>query len=144
MFTVVATQDIKRPPAEVFAFAGEYRNDPAWRKGVVAMSYENADSPRVGVRTSEAMRSMGREHLTIAEIVDFTPGRRTAFKAVSGPVPCDGFREFTEIPSGTRFTYSLTLRPAGFWRLLEPVLKSMFAKQAVADLERLRARLEAR
>ena len=144
MFTVVATRDISRPVSEVFAFAGDNRNDPAWRKGVISMSYENAESPRVGVRTREAMRSMGMEHLIIAEIVELTPDRRTAFRTLSGPVQCDGFREFMQIPSGTRFTCSLTLRPSGFWRLLEPVLKSLFAKQIKADVEILRTYLESR
>ena len=144
MFTVVAAEDIKRPAAEVFAFAAEYGNDPAWRKGVVAMSYENAKSAHAGIRTREVMRSMGAEHLIIAEIVEFSPGRRTAFRTISGPIQCDGFRQFAEIPGGTRFTYSLTLRPAGPWRLLEPLLRYLFAKQARADVESLRTRLEAR
>ena len=144
MFTVAATQDIRRPIDEVFAFAGEYRNDPAWRKGVVAMGYESGESPGVGVRTRETMRSMGAEHLIIGEIVEFSPGRRTAFRTISGPVQCHGFREFTQVPQGTRFSYSLTLCPAGHWRLLEPLLRYVFAKQVRSDVEHLRARLEAR
>ena len=141
MFTVTASEDIKRKPDEVFAFAGEYLNDPSWRKGVTSMVYETSEHPKIGIRTRETMRSMGRNVVTIAQVTEFSP-IRTAFRSVSGPVACDGYREFFASQTGTWFTYSLTLRPTGFLRLLEPLLRTMFAKQARDDVRRLKLILE--
>lgn len=141
MFTVTAAEDIHRPRSEVFIFAGDYRNDPAWRSGVTEMIIEGVDSLAVGVRTKETMRSLGRTAITIAEITEFSDSR-TGFRSVSGPVACDGTREFLDIPSGTRMMYSLTLRPSGLLKLVEPLLAMVLRRQVFADMRRLRRLLE--
>jgi hypothetical protein len=142
MFTVTASAEIHCPPDRVFGFAGDYANDPAWRAGVLAMTCEPPGPPARGTRTRETMRSMGRTVVTVGEVVEFSPGR-TAFRSISGPVPCEGSREFLATPAGTtRFTYTLTLRPTGLLGLLAPILRSILAKQVRADVARLRQRLE--
>ena len=142
MFTVSISEKIGRPPEAVFAFAGDYANDPLWRKGVLAMSYESGVPPAVGTRTRETMRSLGRTAVTIAEITEYSPAR-TAFRSLAGPVPCNGTREFAASTGGTIFTYSLTLRPTGLLRAMEPILKMVFVQQVRADLRRLKHHLEA-
>ncbi|HEX4940353.1 MAG TPA: SRPBCC family protein [Candidatus Kapabacteria bacterium] len=141
MFEVKCSVDIPRPPDVVFAFAGNYANDPVWRSGVLSMVYQTSGAPAAGVRTKEIIRSMGRKAVTIGEIIEYSPSR-TAFRSISGPVPCEGSREFVPVASGTRFTYSLTLHPTGFLGLLEPLLKRMFTKQIQADVQRLKRHLE--
>lgn len=141
MFEVKCSVDIPRAPDVVFAFAGNYANDPVWRSGVLSMVYQTSGQPAAGVRTKEIMRSMGRKAVTIGEITEYSPAR-TAFRSISGPVSCEGSREFRAIGSGTRFTYSLTLRPTGFLGLIEPLLKRMFEKQIQADVQRLKQHLE--
>lgn len=142
MFTVSCSEQMQCPPAVVFAFAGDYRNDPKWRSGVLSMEYQTAGPPGIGTRTREVMRSMGRTAVTIGEITEYSAAR-TAFRSLSGPVACDGSREFAGSPSGTIFTYSLTLRPAGTLRLLEPLLRWIFRRQIRQDLRRLKGQLEA-
>ena len=124
MFSVSCSEEIQRPPQVVFAFAGDYSNDPLWRT------------------TRETMRSLGRTAVTVGEITDYSSAR-TAFRSLSGPVPCAGSREFVASAAGTRFTYSLTIRPAGFLRVLEPLLRLVLARQARTDLRRLKHLLEA-
>lgn len=142
MFTVKASQRIARAPGDVFEFAGDYANDPLWRKGVVSMAYEPSGPPSVGVRIREVMRSLGRNFVTLGEITEFSP-TRTAFRSLSGPVSCRGSRDFAASGGGTQFTYSLTLCPTGVLRLLEPLLRSMFAKQVQGDVAKLTQLLEA-
>lgn len=141
MFTITVTQDIRRSPEAVFAFAGDYANDPKWRQGVETMVYEMNGGPVVGARTRETMRSMGAVGTTVAEIIDYSP-TRTAFRSLSGPVSCEGHREFATIPEGTRFSYSLTLKPTGFLKLIEFLLRPMFDKQIRKDVQRLKEQLE--
>ncbi len=141
MFTVKVFEDITRPPGEVFLFAGGYRNDPTWRAGVTRMVIEGSDAPAVGVTTKETMRSLGQTAVTVAEITEFSD-TRTGFRSLSGPVPCEGTREFLRTPGGTRMTYSLTLRPKGVMRLFEPILAFIFRRQVAGDMRRLRLLLE--
>jgi hypothetical protein len=87
------------------------------------------------------MRSLGRTTVTLGEVIEYSP-TRTAFRSLSGPISCEGSREFAASPGGTTFTYSLTLRPTGLLRVLEPWLRRAFAKQVAGDLRRLRQHLE--
>jgi hypothetical protein len=141
MFTVTASVEISRSTVEVFAFAGDYRNDPAWRTGVTEMIVEGGTSPAVGARTRETMKVLGRTAITVVEITEFSD-TRTSFRSISGPVQCEGSRQFASTSSGTRMTYSLTLDPKGFQKLLEPLLAMLFRKQVDADLRRLKRILE--
>lgn len=141
MFTISVSKDIQRPATQVFEFAGDYANDPAWRAGVIQMTYEGSNSAAVGVRTRETMRTFGRTAVTVAEITEYS-STRTAFRSLSGPVACEGSREFITNPLGTKFSYSLTLYPSGAVRVLEPLLRIVFQRQAKADLQRLKAHLE--
>jgi hypothetical protein len=86
MFTVSCSEEIQRPPQVVFAFAGDYLNDPLWRTGVLNMEYETSCPPAIGARTRETMRSMGRTAVTVGEITDYSPGR-TAFRACQAQLP---------------------------------------------------------
>ena len=141
MIKIKVTEVIHRPVEQVFAFAGEYLNDPYWRKGVKTMTYETSNTPVVGSRTRETMKSMGSIITTVAEVTEFSSSR-TAFRSLSGPVPCNGYREFAATESGTIFTYSLTLHPNGVWRLLEPILRKLFLKQVKGDVLRLKSLIE--
>jgi len=142
MITITASEVIRRPIGEVFGYAGDYRNDTTWRKGVVEMRYEGASEPAAGVVPHEVMLNMGMRNTTVAEINEYIPNTRTAFRSISGPVPCHGYREFQENADGTNFTYVLTLEPRGAMRLLKPLLRTMFQKQVGEDVRRLKAKLE--
>jgi hypothetical protein len=141
MFAISCSADIKCSPEAAFAFAGDYSNDPLWRTGVLAMSHEPANPPKVGSTTRETMRSMGRIAITVAEITEYSSSR-TAFRSLSGPVSCSGSRQFVASPTGTTFTYSLTLHPTGHLRLLEPLLRWLLARQVREDVLRLKNHLE--
>jgi uncharacterized membrane protein len=142
MFTVASTIEIARPVEDVFAFAGDYRNDPRWRKGVVSMQHEPPGPPALGTVTTETMKFMGRPSCTVGEVTEYLDCRRTAFRSLQGPVECHGFRLFAPSRGGTQFTYSLTLKPRGPLRLFEFLLKSIFQRQVQADLRRLQKLLE--
>jgi hypothetical protein len=141
MFTVKVSVDIARSPADVFAFAGDYRNDPAWRTGVVEMMVEGGTSPVVGAKTRETMRLLGRSAATVAEITELAEAR-TSFRSISGPVLCEGSRTFVRSSSGTRMTYSLTLHPQGLLRLVEPLLAAILRRRVAGDMRRLKRMLE--
>jgi hypothetical protein len=143
VFTISLSVDICLPPEEVFRFAGDYANDPVWRAGVTEMTYDVGGSAAVGVKTRETMRGLGNSAVTVAEITEYSR-TRTAFRSVSGPVACEGSREFLGTPGGTRFSYSLTLRPEGFLKGIEPILKLVFRCRIGGDIRRLKNHLERR
>lgn len=141
MITLSHSEEIRCSAEQAFTFAGDYANDPAWRHGVLSMDYVTSGPPTVGGRTRERMRSLGFVAITLAEIVDYSPAR-TAFRSVSGPMACSGSRDFHVCPTGTRFTYTLTLEGRSAIRLIEPLLGIFLARQLPLDLRRLKRQLE--
>jgi len=139
---IVESVTVRRPVGEVFAFAGDYENDPIWRSGVVEMRYETPGGLRAGARTREVMRVFGGRATTVAEIVGFERNRKTTFESRGGPVPVRGSRTFESSGGNTRITYELSLRPGGLWALLSPVLATMLRLRAARDLRKLKALLE--
>ena len=88
-----------------------------------------ASSPETTYTVAEAASPVGVVAVTVA-----TPSP----EAVTTPAAVT-----VATPAGTRFTYSLTLRPAGALRGLEPLLKWMLARQVRSDVRRLQQRLQA-
>jgi hypothetical protein len=141
MFKVSQAIEIECSQKRVFAFAGDYSKDPAWRSGVLSMDYETSGPPTFRLRTKERMRSLGISATTVAEVIEYSP-TRTSFRSVSGPVSCSGSREFSACPAGTRFTYTLILKSSGLTRLIDPLLSIFLAWQLTRDLRRLKRLLE--
>lgn len=142
MFNITRSIEIQRPVKDVFALAGDYRNDPRWRQGVLSMTHEPAGPPKLNTVTRETMQIFGQRSVTVAKVVEFTDCSRTAFRSIEGPAACKGFRTFETTSTGTLFTYSLTLDPAGFLSLFSVLIKLVFDKQVQDDLERLKKLLE--
>lgn len=143
MITIRCRIFLCQAPEEVFAFAADYRNDPLWRKGVIATRCEPDGAPALGTRMHETLQMFGVRAETLSEVIAWEPGRRTAFRVLSGPVPCEGRRLFEAEGNGTCLSYVLHLQPPGHRRLLGPLLALLFRWQVGNDLKRLRRTLAA-
>ena len=77
---------IRRAPPEVFAYVSDYARDPTWRTGVSEMLHDPPGEIQLGAKTHERMTFAGIRMINVAEIVEFEPGRKTAFKTIGGPL----------------------------------------------------------
>ena len=142
MLTVSAHIVIARPPGVVFALAGDYRNDPLWRRAVRSVS--DGGLPRVGTQVRvETVHLGGLRAQSLAEILAFEPGRRVSFRMLSGPLSCEGRRLVEPAAQGTCLRYELRLLPSGARAWLHPLFAALIRVQMAIDLRRLRRMLEA-
>lgn len=140
MITIQVSELIKRPVAEVYAFAGCYDNDTLWRTGV-ARQPGPSGMPQAGMRYHETM-TYSESRFAIDAIVEAVePNRRTAFRTVAAAMPMRGQRLFEPVGDHTRFTYELTIEPTGVYQLLPALTKELFTRQIRQDLARLRQRM---
>jgi uncharacterized protein YndB with AHSA1/START domain len=134
---------IKRPPDEVFAFVADGENDPRWRPAVADVAHVSGTG--VGAEFKQGMKGpMGRRVPADYRITAFEPGRLLAFEVTAGPVRPRGRYELAASGEGsTRLRFSLECDLGGPKKLLmgRQVEKSM--RSEVANLERLKAVLEA-
>jgi hypothetical protein len=145
MVSITQSILVARPAAQVFGFACDYANDPAWRTGVQQMTVEPAGPPAQGAHTREVLRFMGKTYVSVAEIVRYEPDREAAFRVVQGPTPARGYRRVE--PSGeaaSRLTYHLEVEPRGLDAWFAPLLGMLLRRQLGKDMLRLQALLEAR
>ena len=142
MVTISDSIVINRPPGEVFAFAGNYENDPQWRAGVSEMRHDPPGQAQVGTKTYEVMRFMGRNAITFAEVVEYEIGSKAAFRTTSGAFSASGYRLVEAEGMGTRFTYHAEAKLSGLLALLAPLLVGSFRRRLRADLERLKGILD--
>ena len=134
------TVEIRRSPAEVFAFLSEGENDRRWRSGVLDIRRKSGHG-RGAIYEQGVKGPFGRRVPADYEITSFEPDRRIGFRAIAGPVRPEGSYELTPAGGGTRVTFSLRAEPRGLAKLMSPmVAKTM--RSEVAQLDRLRVVLE--
>ena len=78
------------------------------------------------------------------EVVDATPGRRIAWRSVSGP-PFD-LEVTLDLeplgPASTKATYAADIRLHGLWRLLSPMVAMEANAGPARELQRLKTQVE--
>jgi uncharacterized protein YndB with AHSA1/START domain len=138
MFTKKAAVLISRPQDEVFAFVADARNRPSWDESVDSEELTSPEPIGVGTTVLTRFRSMGRDYRYTWEIVEHEPPRRMRVESTSGPFPTTLAFEFSDRDGGTLVEASVTGRPTGLMRVLQP----MVARTTQQNLDRAYARLK--
>jgi uncharacterized protein YndB with AHSA1/START domain len=135
-----STVEIRRSPAEVFAFLSEGENDRRWRSGVLDIRRKSGHG-RGTIYEQGVKGPFGRRVAADYEITSFEPDRRIGFRALAGPVRPEGSYELTPADGGTRVTFALRVEPRGLAKLMSPMVARTMRSE-VAQLDRLRVVLE--
>lgn len=134
---------IRRPPAEVVAFAGDPGNAPDWYVNIDSVQWRTPPPLGVGSRMDFVARFLGRRLAYTYEVVDLVPGRRLVMRTADGPFPMETTYTWEALGDGaTRMTLRNRGRPAGFSALVGPFVARAMRRANRKDLEALRARLE--
>jgi uncharacterized protein YndB with AHSA1/START domain len=133
---------ISRPPDEVFAFVEDARNRPRWDESVENEELTSPEPIGVGTTVRTRLRSMGREYEYTWEVVEHEPPSRMTIESTSGPFPTTLAFRLTPQDGGTSVAFSVTGRPSGMLRLLEPLIARNTEKNLSRAFPRLRQILE--
>jgi len=140
----VAEQTIARSAQDVWMYAADIVRHAEWMT-VTDARIVSGDGTQTGARGRERMRFGPFGWDVEFEVVDAKPGRRIAWRSVSGaPFDLDVALDLEPMgPASTKATYGADIRLHGLWRLLSPVL-AMEAKAGPArELQRLKTAVEA-
>ena len=144
MFTKRAEVVVARPREEVFPFVADARNRPSWDENVGSEELTSPEPIAVGSTLRTRMRSMGRDYEYLWEIVEHDPPNRVLVESTAGPFPTTLEWEVAEHDGGSLVAFSVTGRPSGGLRLLEPLIARNTAKNLEASFPRLKEVLESR
>jgi uncharacterized membrane protein len=140
---VLTEIEIKRPRDEVFAFASDPANAPAWYKNIEAIDWETSPPAAVGSRIRFRAQFLGRTLEYTYEVREFEPGRRFVMSTAQGPFPMETTYTWEDAPDGaTKMTLRNRGESSGFAAVTAPVMKRAMRKANEGDLRRLRRLLE--
>ena len=115
MIRIAASQTIARPIEDVFAFVSDATNEPKWHTDVLEVSRTSNGPLGAGSTFRLVVDFMGRKDMHV-RVAGFEPNRREIIQATSGPMLPMITYLFEAHDSGTRFTRSVEVQPAGLFR----------------------------
>lgn len=144
MFTNSAEVLIHRSRAMVFEFVADARNRPAWDDSVDTEELTSPEPIGVGTTVRTRLRSMGRVYQYDWRVTEHRPPSRTTIDSTSGPFPTSLEYELTDEDGGTFVRFTLTGKPSGPMRVLQPLLARRTQQNLDRSFPRLKELLEAR
>ena len=144
MFTRSVTVVIARPLDEVFAFVSDARNRPSWDDSVESEQLTSPEPIGVGSTVRTRMQSMGRDLEIDWEIVEHEPPTHQRIESTSGPFSTTLVYDLEGDPDGTAVRFSVTGRPSGPMRLMQPLIARTTQRNLDKAFARLKEVLEGR
>ena len=143
MFTRRVSVLVARPLDEVFAFIEDARNRPRWDDSVESEELTSPEPIGVGTTVRTTLHSMGREYVYTWEVVEHQPHSRMTIESTSGPFPTTLAYRLSETDGATTVDFSVSGRPSGALRLVEPLVARNTQKNLDRGFARLKQVLEA-
>ena len=142
MFASTVETVIRKPITEVFPFVADARNRPQWDDTVITEELTSPDPIGAGSTVRTRLRSMGREYTYTWVVTEHSAPSRMTIQSVTGPLPTtlDFVVTGDELATSVRFT--VTGRPTGAMRLLQPLLARSTQRNLYRNFDRLRQLLE--
>jgi uncharacterized membrane protein len=136
---------IRRPVAEVAAYAGDPTHAPEWYANISSVEWRTPPPVVVGSRMDFVATFLGRRLAYTYEVIELAPGERLVMRTAQGPFPMETTYAWRPLEDGsTRMSLRNRGRPGGFSRLAAPFIGAAVRRANRADLARLRNLIERR
>jgi uncharacterized protein YndB with AHSA1/START domain len=150
MPAIVASTEVERPAAEVFAYATDPALFSEWQKGVVEGHLDGpadgTQAPAVGAKCVTTRRIGGANRPSTSELVQIDPPKTWSVRGIDGPI-----RAAVDVvvepvtDSLSRLTISVDFTGHGIGKILVPLMVRPEARKEMPDnMAALKRRMEAR
>jgi uncharacterized protein YndB with AHSA1/START domain len=137
--------EIDRPRAEVAAYASDPDNATSWYENIKAVEWKSPKPLAVGSRIAFVAKFLGRRLAYTYEVKAIVPGERFVMSTAEGPFPMETTYTWEDTArGGTRMTLRNRGEPAGFSKLVAPMMAAAMRHANRKDLAQLKALLETR
>jgi uncharacterized membrane protein len=140
---VVSEIEIRRPRAQVAAYAADPDNARAWYENIESVRWRSSPPLAVGSRIDFVASFLGRRLTYTYEVRELVAGERLVMSTAGGPLEMETTYEWSDAPDGaTRMQLRNRGDPAGFAKVAAPAMKAAMRRANARDLRRLKALLE--
>jgi hypothetical protein len=142
---VVTEIVIARPVGAVAAYAAGPSSAPEWYDNIDSVDWKTPPPMQVGSQMEFVDRFLGRTLRYTYELAELVPGERLVMRTQQGPFPMETTYRWVPAPNdATQMTLRNRGQPAGFLRLMVPIMKPAMRRANRKDLARLKTILESR
>lgn len=142
MLRIEVAVEIKRSIEEVWAYVADPSKLPEWDSG--ALEAKASEMPlHKGSTVMLVLKFLGRRIETTLEVTQLEVNKTFSVRATR-PFPFDVTYTVEPVDGGTRVREVAEGETRGFFKLADPIIENITERQAQADLETLKALLEAR
>ena len=148
MPAVVASTEVERPAAEVFAYATDPARFSEWQKGVVEGHMDGrgdgTQAPAVGAKCVTTRRIGGANRPATSELVHIDPPRTWGVRGLDGPIRATVDVVVQPVTDArSRLTISVDFTGRGIGKVLVPLVVRRQARKEMPDnLAALKRRME--
>lgn len=143
MVDVVTSIGIDRPRQIVAAYAADPGNAPAWYVNIKSIEWLTAARLEVGARIAFVAKFLARRLECTYQVTEFVAGEGLMMRTAEGPFPLETTYTWEDSQTGcTRMKLRNRGEPAGFSRLVSPLMVFAMRRANQNDLRRLKSLLE--
>jgi hypothetical protein len=142
---VVTEIVIQRPTAVVAAYTADPSNAPQWYDNIDSVDWKTTPPLQVGSQVEFVARFLGRTLRYTYEFSELVPGERVVMRTRQGPFPMETTYVWEPASdAATRMTLRNRGEPAGFSKVMAPLMKPAMRRANRKDLAKLKVILESR
>ncbi len=145
MAPVIASTEVDRSPAEVYAYATDPAHFHEWQQGVIDGHLEQPGPPQVGAKCLTTRRIGGANRVVTSELTHIDAPRTWGVRGIDGPIRATvdlTVEPLTETRS--QLTIAVDFDGHGIGKLLVPlIVRRQAQKEMPANVEALKRRVEA-
>jgi uncharacterized protein YndB with AHSA1/START domain len=146
MINVEYSVVINQPVEHVWNFLTDFQNTPKWDIGVLETRQTSAGPAGLGTTFQNIGPFLGRPTIREYKVTEYEPGKKVKVQLISSSKSIQKAEVtyiFEPLQDGTRLTFTGWLEPAGFFRLIQPILLGRARRDGEGDLANLKRLLEA-
>lgn len=134
---------IQRPVEEVFEYVTDLDNFADWQTYVTSVERQSEEPMAVGSSWRVSGQAMGRIATIDIVVTALEPDRLLRFRITGGPLEGESALYFEAVDGGTEVTLDGQASLTGMYKLFGSVFAEQAQQKWEADLETLKATLEA-
>ncbi len=142
---VIATTDVDRAAADVFAYATDPARFREWQQGVTDGHLDHPGPPKAGARCRTTRRIGGASRTVTSEVTHLDPPRTWGLRGIDGPIRATVDLTVEPLTDSTsRLTIAVDFEGHGIGKILVPLLvRRQAQKEMPANIATLKRRIEA-